>query len=168
VGSVYSGEYGRNTAESPEKFIRNMFQEHLSQYDNVFWFDNEAILSKYFDKELTALFLEDRKCYEWTDELCSLDFDPIIDAQDYDEKRPTKVEVTIEHSNDVIKAIVTFDNIQPRKIIFVISITPKGFRIADILVRNGKYSIKKILMENIKESNKLKSNYRLKLTARLC
>lgn len=155
VGIAFSGNKG---LESPEGFIRNMFAEHMAQYDNVYWFDIEIILSKYFDKNMTALFLEDQKCKEWTEELCYLDFDPIIDGQDYDEKQPTNIQVKIARSKRGIMAIVMFDTIQPRGIIFKITNTKKGLRISDNMYGNGKSSLKELLLEKIKKSKKLKSN----------
>jgi hypothetical protein len=158
VGVAFCGENAKESGDSPEIFIRNLFKEHLAQYDNVSWFDNEVILSRYFDRNLTALFLEDRSCYKWTDELCSIDFDPIINAQDYDEKLPTHLQVSIVHSKSDIEAKVIFDNIGPRLIIFRIVTTDKGLRISDIMYGDGKYSIKALLLKKIEEAKKLKSN----------
>jgi hypothetical protein len=144
LSSGYSQSATRGLADSPENFIRNLYKYHLSQYDKNYWFDNKEKLSKYFDSTLTALFLHDEECKERTQEICNLDFDPIIDAQDLDNNYPVnfKVKMLVCKSQTCCKVI--FTNITKRILIYKLSRTKLGWKISDIIFSNGQ-SLKKLL-----------------------
>jgi hypothetical protein len=146
LSSGYSQSANFAPADSPENFIRNLYREHLSQYDKVYWFDNEEKLSKYFDSNLTALFLRDEECKEKTQGICNLDFDPIIDAQDFDNKYPVSLEVKRLNSKSQTRCKVIFSNITKRTLIYELRQTKGGWRIVDIIYSNGQ-SLKKLLSQ---------------------
>jgi hypothetical protein len=82
--------FGDDTKKSsPEDFIRSLYRFHQPGKDTPDWFGDKRTLSKYFDKELTALFIKDDECVKREQGVCNLDFDPIYDAQDFEEKRLT-------------------------------------------------------------------------------
>jgi len=140
IGSAILGGYAKS--ESAEEFIRRLYNDHLTQYvKNEYWFDDKQILNKYFDSNLTKLFLLDEKCKEETGDVCNLDFDPIIDAQDYDEKYPTEI-VIREEAREKNRYKVEFTNLGKRIIFYDLQKTDKGWRITDINYPNG-YSLKK-------------------------
>jgi hypothetical protein len=132
------------SATSQEDFIQNLYKEYLSQYDTAYWFDNEKKLLKYFDPILTELFLRDEKCKEETQGICNLDFDPIIDAQDLDNKYPVTLEVITLNSKDQNRCQVIFTNITQRTIIYELKQTKNGLRISDIIYSDGQ-SLRNIL-----------------------
>ena len=55
--------FGDETKKSsPEDFIRSLYNFHQPGKETPDWFDNKETLSKYFDKELTDLFIKDDEC----------------------------------------------------------------------------------------------------------
>src|SRR5262245_31525957 len=99
--------FGADTKKSsPEDFIRSLYRFHQPGRDTPDWFGNKQTLSKYFDKELTALFIKDDECAKREQGVCNLDFDQIYDAQDF-EKDTTTLLIAVEISqSDVVT--VTF------------------------------------------------------------
>ena len=87
TSAVCFGADTKNT--SPEDFIRSVYRFHQPWGKQTDWFGDKRTLSKYFDKELTRLFMKDEECQKREKGVCNLDFDPIYDAQDFDEKRST-------------------------------------------------------------------------------
>jgi hypothetical protein len=49
-------------------------------------FTKKESLAKYFDLQLTNLFIKDFECQKKEQGVCNLDFDPIYDAQDFDKQ----------------------------------------------------------------------------------
>jgi hypothetical protein len=132
-------------SESAEQFIRRLYNDHLTQYvKNKYWFDDKQVLNKYFNSKLTNLFLQDEKCKEKTGDVCNLDFDPIIDAQDYDEKYPTEIVIREETTKTGYRYKVKFTNLGVRIIFYDLQKTDKGWRVTDITYPNG-FSLKKAL-----------------------
>jgi hypothetical protein len=55
--------FGADTkTSSPEDFIRSLYHFHQPGKETPDWFGDKQTLSKYFDQELTALFLKDDEC----------------------------------------------------------------------------------------------------------
>src|SRR5947207_12623572 len=73
--------------DGPEEVIRALHRAHRPWEHKELNLRDRAVLSKYFSSELTKLFLRnaqlERDCPKG--DLCGLDFDPILGAQDYDE-----------------------------------------------------------------------------------
>ncbi|PYJ53144.1 MAG: hypothetical protein DME82_14735, partial [Verrucomicrobia bacterium] len=102
--------------------------------------------SKYFDKELTALFLKDAECQKREQGVCNLDFDPIYDAQDFE--KTTNLQITaVAGQPDLFK--VTFTNLGTRTLVYKLTNTPSGWRISDIKYAEGP-SLKETLSHEIK------------------
>lgn len=141
---ILSSGYSQSAADSSENFIRSLYKYHLSQYDKNYWFDNKEKLSKYFDCTLTALFLHEEECKNETNGICNLDFDPIIDAQDLDNKYPVTLEVKRLNSKSNTLCKVIFNNITKRTLIYKLTKTKFGWRTSDICYANGQ-SLKQIL-----------------------
>jgi len=133
--------------ESPDNFIRRLYKEHLSDYQHdEYWFDKKKKLSQYFDQNLTLLFLRDEKCKEKNHEICSLDSDPIIDAQDFDEKYPVNLKVETVRTAPRLRLKVIFTNIDTRIIFYDLQHTKAGWRVRDIIYPDG-HSLKKLLSQ---------------------
>lgn len=94
---------GTQPAETQEGVIRGLYGEYqpvnfkqLNEKEKRglgMKYGNKAILSRYFDDNLTRLFLKDEKCKEASGEICNLDFDPALDAQDYDADTPFNLKI---------------------------------------------------------------------------
>lgn len=142
--------FGADTKKSsPEDFIRSIYRFHQPWGKQPFWFDDKRTLSKYFDKELTTLFIKDDECKKREQGVCNLDFDPIYDAQDFDEKT-TNLHLQIAAvagQPDLFN--VTFTNIGTRTLVYRLTNTPNGWRISDIKYSEGP-SLKEILSREIK------------------
>src|SRR5213080_4085671 len=68
--------FGADTKKSsPEDFLGSLYRFHQPWTEQRGWWDNKQTLSKYFDKELTALFLKDAECQKREQGVCNLDFD---------------------------------------------------------------------------------------------
>ena len=140
--------FGADTKKSsPEDFIRSLYHFHQPGRDTPDWFGDKQTLSKYFDKELTALFIKDDECAKREQGVCNLDFDPIYDAQDF-EKETTNLQVAAAAGQpDLFN--VTFTNLGTRTLVYRLTNTPSGWRISDIKYAEGP-SLKEILSHEIK------------------
>src|SRR6266481_190315 len=135
--------FGAETKNSsPEDFIRSVYRFHQPGGKQPSWFDNKRTLSKYFDEELTALFIKDDECKKREQGICNLDFDPIYDAQDFDEKTTDLQIAAVVGQPDLFN--VTFTNLGTRTLVYKLTTTPGGWRISDIKYPEGP-SLKEIL-----------------------
>ena len=139
--------FGADTKKSsPEDFLGSLYRFHQPWTEQRGWWDNKQTLSKYFDKELTALFLKDAECQKREQGVCNLDFDPIYDAQDFE--KTTNLQITaVAGQPDLFK--VTFTNLGTRTLVYKLTNTPSGWRISDIKYAEGP-SLKEALSHEIK------------------
>src|SRR5215475_11814145 len=93
---------------SPEDFIRSLYRFHQPWTEQRHWFADKQTLSKYFDKELTALFTKDAECGKREQGVCNLDFDPVYDAQDFEKTTNLQIAAVVGQP-DLFN--VTFTNI---------------------------------------------------------
>jgi hypothetical protein len=129
--------------QTPEQFLRNLYlHDHKPMSKPMIDFGKRESLSKYFDAALTALFIKDAECQERTHEICNLDFDPIYDAQDVDDKTTGLKISTVKQ--DPAQFAVTFTNIGTRTLIYTVKKSKEGWRISDIRYSKGE-SLKAIL-----------------------
>lgn len=87
------------------------------------------ILKRYFDDNLTALILRDRKCSE-KGETCRLDFVPMWASKD-----PTAVDLTVEQTEkkEIINVKFRYPGTKEKiELKYRVTQTPKGWRISDI------------------------------------
>ena len=102
--------FGEDTKKSsPEEFIRSLYQFHQPGKDTPDWFGDKQTLSTYFDKELTSLFLKNAECEKREQGVCNLDFDPVYEAQDFDEKTTNLEIAAVADQPNSFK--VTFTNL---------------------------------------------------------
>jgi hypothetical protein len=131
---------------SPEDFIRSLYRFHQPGKETPDWFGDEHTLSKYFDKELTALFIKDDECAKREQGVCNLDSDPIYDAQDFDRETTNLQIAALVGQPDLFN--VTFTNLGTRTLVYRLTNTPVGWRISDIKYPEGP-SLKEILSREI-------------------
>jgi hypothetical protein len=141
--------FGADTKKSsPEDFIRSVYRFHQPWKEQPDWFGDKRTLSKYFDKELTALFIKDDECQKREQGVCNLDFDPIYNAQDFGEE-PINLQIAaVTGEPDLFN--VTFTNLGTRTLVYKLTNTPGGWRISDIKYPEGP-SLKEILSPEIKD-----------------
>lgn len=138
--------FGADTKKSsPEDFLRSLYRFHQPWTEQRSWFDNKQTLSKYFDKELTALFIKDDECKKREQGICNLDFDPIYDAQDFEKTTNLQI-AAVAGQPDLFN--VTFTNLGTRTLVYKLTNTPSGWRISDIKYSDGP-SLKEILSRKI-------------------
>jgi len=122
--------------QTPEQFLRNLYlHDHKPMSKPMIDFAKRESLGKYFDAALTDLFIKDAECQQRTHEICNLDFDPIYDAQDVDDKT-TGLKISMVKQESAQFA-VTFTNIGTRTLIYTLKKTKEGWRINGISHSKG-------------------------------
>ena len=140
--------FGDDTKKSsPEEFLRSLYNFHQPGKETPDWFGDKQTLSKYFDKELTDLFIKDDECAKREEGVCNLDFDPIYAAQDFDKETTNLQIAAAAGQSDSFN--VTFTNLGTRTLVYKLMNTPSGWRISDIKYSEGP-SLKEILSREIK------------------
>jgi hypothetical protein len=132
---------------SPEDFIRSLYQFHQPGKETPDWFGDKNTLSKYFDQNLTDLFLKDDECAKREEGICNLDFDPIYDAQDFDKETTNLKIAAVADQHDWFS--VTFTNLGTRTLVYKLTNTSEGWRISDIKYPEGP-SLREIMSREIK------------------
>lgn len=137
--------YAENLSiRSPEDVIRSLYNSHEPWNNKEIDLKNKNSLADYFDKDLVDLILRDSDCVRKTKEICRLDFDPILDAQDF-EKSDLNIKIKkIKLNSHIASYEVTFTNIDTRILIYELRKKKNKWRIFDILYSNGS-SLKNIL-----------------------
>jgi hypothetical protein len=69
---------------SAHDFVAAIYNTYVGKNGNGVALDNEAIVRRYFEPSLAALILKDQKEAARRNEVGALDFDPFVDAQDWD------------------------------------------------------------------------------------
>jgi hypothetical protein len=119
----------RAAEPSAESFVEAIYVAYQGKNAKGVLLDNDAAVRRYFDPELAALIIKDRK--DARGEVGKLDFDPFIDAQDWEigavdiavrEVAAGKASSTVSFKNVGAQHIVVLDLIKLRT----------GWRIADI------------------------------------
>lgn len=126
---------------SAEEIIRSLYRAHQPWNGKKVDLANGEHLKQFFDAELTGLFLKDDDCKARTQEICNLNYDPILCAQDYDDKGIGNLTVK-ELGN--LRYEVTFNNLGTNKLTYTMHRTKDGWRIRDIQCPEG-HSVKKHL-----------------------
>lgn len=117
VGSLYKAFAWQVLSSSNEVFGKPLTQQE------------DPVLRRYFDQELTSLLIKDRHCAAKAGEICNLDFDPIFASQD-----PAAVDLSI-HSmpNDIVAVEFTYPaNGERIKLEYRLAKNQGAWRIGDI------------------------------------
>jgi len=134
--------------QTPEAFLQNLYiHEHLPMAKHEIDFTKRVSLEKYFDNELTDLFIKDFECEKREQGVCNLDFDPIYAAQDFDEKTTDLKVAQVSGQPNLFN--VTFTNLGTRTLVYKLFKTSKGWRISDIKYPEGP-SLKELLSTEVK------------------
>jgi hypothetical protein len=150
--------------DGPEEVIRALYNAHRPWEHKSLNVHDRAVLSKYFSPELTKLFLKnaqlERDCPKG--DLCGLDFDPILDAQDFDDHLNFNLRITdaIPPQTGRFEArFKLFNEDKPeyeRVLVFQLVQLKNGWRIDDIVYPNDNTSLKAVITALVDEAAHLK------------
>ncbi len=151
-------------ADGKEEVIRALYKAHRPWEHKGLNLRNRAVLSKYFSPELTKLFLKnaqlERDCPEG--DLCGLEFDPIIGAQDFDDHLDFKLhitEATPPQTGRFEARFKLFNEEKPEQeqvLIFQLVQLKNGWRIDDIIYPKDNASLKAVITALVDEAAHLK------------
>ena len=150
--------------DGPEEVIRALYRAHRPWEHKELNLGKRAVVSKYFSPELTKLFLKnaqlERDCPKG--DLCGLDFDPIIGAQDFDEHLNFKLritEATPPQPGRFEARFKLFNEEKPEQeqvLVFQFIQVKNGWRIDDIIYTKNNASLKAVLTAIADEAAHLK------------
>jgi hypothetical protein len=150
--------------DDPEEVIRALYKAHRPWEHKGLNLRNRAVLSKYFSPELTKLFLKnaqvERDCPKG--DLCGLEFDPIIGAQDFDEHLNFKLritEATPPQTGRFEARFKLFNEGKPEQeqvLVFQLIQVKNGWRIDDIIYPKDKTTLKAVITALVDEAAHLK------------
>src|SRR6266550_1299635 len=143
--------------DDPEEVIRALYKAHRPWEHKGLNLRNRAVLSKYFSPELTKLFLKnaqvERDCPKG--DLCGLDFDPILGAQDFDDHLNFKLRITEATPPQTGRFEARFKLFNEEKaeqvIVFQLVQLKNGWRIDDIIYTDDNASLRAVLTAIIEE-----------------
>lgn len=137
----------RGAEDQAEDLVRKIYKDHRPT-KGASILDKKETLSKYFDREMTDLFLKDYACSKRTGEVCNLDYDPIYNTQEISDAEPKLQIKKLSSTKDTASFEVDFDNYGPVKLTYQLRKTESGWRVSDIVDEEGG-SLKKALSQKI-------------------
>lgn len=153
--------------DDPQEVIRALYKAHQPWQHKELNLGNGAVLSKYFSSELTNLFLKnaqvERDCPKG--DLCGLEFDPILGAQDFDDHLDFKLhitEATPPQTGRFEARFKLFNEDKPEQeqiLVFQLIQVKDGWRIDDIIYTRDTASLKEVLNAIIDEAAHLKEHH---------
>jgi len=96
------------TDTSARAFVTAIYDAYVGKNGNGIAMDSDQKVQHYFEPSLAALILQDQRAAERRKEVGTLDFDPFVDAQDWDiaafnivmnEKGSDKASATVQFNN---------------------------------------------------------------------
>lgn len=109
---------------SAHDFVAAIYDTYVSKDRNGLALDSDAKVRRYFEPSLAAMILKDRKQAARRGEVGLLDFDPFVDAQDWDisdlaiaidDAGPGKARSTVKFKNVDKPSVVTLELIKVGK-----------------------------------------------------
>jgi hypothetical protein len=150
--------------DGPEEVIRALYKAHRPWEHKELNLRSRAVLTKYFSPELTKLFLKnaqvERDCPKG--DLCGLEFDPILGAQDFDDHLDFKLhiaEATPPRTGRFEVRFKLFNEGKPEQeqvLVFQLVQVKNGWRIDDIIYTKYNTSLKAVITAIVKEAGDLK------------
>ena len=162
--SIVVASFAVAAEDAPEEVIQALYKAHRPWEHKELNLGNRTVLSKYLSPELTKLFLNnaqlERDCPKG--DLCGLNFDPILDAQDFDDHLDFKLhitEATPPQTGRFEARFKLFNEEKPeqeRVLVFQLVQLKNGWRIDDIIYPNDNTSLKEVITALVKEAAHLK------------
>jgi hypothetical protein len=103
---------------SAHDFVAAIYDTYVSKERNGLAMDSDAKVRRYFEPSLAALILKDRKAAARRGEVGVLDFDPFVDAQDWEisdlavaveDAGPGKARATVKFKNADRPSVVALE-----------------------------------------------------------
>src|SRR5437762_1183716 len=143
--------------DDPEEVIRALYKAHRPWEHKQLNLGNRAVLSKYFSPELTKLFLKnaqlERDCPKG--DLCGIDFDPILGAQDFDHNLNFELRITEATPRQTGRFEARFKLFNEDKaeqvVVFQLVQLKNGWRIDDIIYPDDNASLRAVLTAILEE-----------------
>jgi hypothetical protein len=129
IGIALATVGARAAEPSAKSFVEAIYAAYKGKDSKGTPLDNDAAVRRYFEPKLAALIIKDRK--DARGEVGTLDFDPFIDAQDWE---ISAVDVAVrEIAADKASATVSFKNLAEQTTVVLDLVKLRaGWRIADI------------------------------------
>jgi Protein of unknown function (DUF3828) len=117
AGSAFAGAAHPADA-SAVAFVAAIYNAYKGKDANGISLDGERAIRRYFEPTLGALLIKDQKDSARRNEVGTLDFDPFVDAQDWDvaafdvsvnDTAPGKASATVKFANDGKPNVVLLD-----------------------------------------------------------
>lgn len=130
-------------AAEPEEIIRQIYADHQPWTRKFIDFGDTAGLRKYFDESLVALIQKDIDTSVATESIGCMDFDPLLDAQDFDDAGITSPQIRRIRDRSRVLFEVAFTGRSEAwkewkvKLLFELTKTPQGWRVHDITYKSG-------------------------------
>jgi hypothetical protein len=150
--------------DGPEEVIRALYKAHRPWEHKELNLGNRAVLSKYFSPEPTKLFLKnaqvERDCPKG--DLCGIEFDPILGAQDFDDNLNFNLRIAETSPPQTGRFEARFKLFNEEKaeqeqlLVFQLVELKNGWRIDDIIYTKDKASLKAVLTAILDEAAHLK------------
>jgi hypothetical protein len=108
---------------SVHDFVAAIYNAYVGKNGNGVALDSEQTVRRYFDPSLAALILKDQENSRRRNEVGALDFDPFVDAQDWEiaafsiavsEVGPDKASATVKFTNFTRESTVVLDLIKSK------------------------------------------------------
>ena len=148
----------------PEEVIRALYKAHQPWKHKELNLSSRAALSKYFSPDLTKLFLKnaqiERDCPKG--DLCGLEFDPILGAQDFDDNLNFNLRITRANPPQTGRFEARFKLFNEEKpeqeqvLVFQLVQLKNGWRIDDIIYPKDNTSLKAVITALVDEAAHLK------------
>jgi hypothetical protein len=134
LGMAASAAIGSASAAadtSARGFVAAIYDLYVGRNGNGVALDNNQKIQRYFEPSLAALIMKDQNDAAQRKEVSTLDFDPFVDAQDWD-IAAYNVAVS-DKGADKASAIVTFNNFGKAKMVVLDLIKIKSdWKISDV------------------------------------
>jgi hypothetical protein len=135
----------RDGDATPDSLLRRLYAAHQPWFGHDIWLDETAgtpSLGRFLDEPLVRLFHLDDACKERTGGVGFLDFDPFLDAQDYDDLGLSELKIHCTPENKSATCEVSFQLFHDRpdsrqQLGYSLNLSPKGWRIHDIAYESG-------------------------------
>ena len=162
--SIVVASFAVAAEDAPEEVIRALYKAHQPWKHKGLNLRSRAVLSKYFSPELTKLFLKnaqvERDCPKG--DLCGLEFDPILGAQDYDDHLNFELHITEATPPQTGRFEARFKLFNEEKadqeqlLVFQLVQLKNGWRIDDIIYTKDNTSLKAVITAIADEAAHLK------------
>lgn len=118
AGAALAGRAAAAADPTPRAFLRAIYDSYEGKNGNGVPLDTDETVKRYFEPAIAARIRQDQQESERRNETAALDFDPFVDAQDWDiavvnidvkDTAPGKASATVRFNNFGKSAIVALD-----------------------------------------------------------